>query len=192
MNLWTQDLVLEAWNYASTLHSKQSVPGTELPYINHVGLVTMETMAALQAGRHVRDPNLAVLSALLHDAIEDTQATYDDITLRFGPTVADGVLALTKNRGLPSKSAQMRDSLARIKQQPHEVWMVKLADRITNLAQPPHYWTREKHWDQAKIDAYGDEARLILRELGVASPFLARRLDLKIRDYPTSGASFEI
>ena len=186
MNLWTQDLVLEAWNYASTLHSKQSIPGTELPYINHVGLVTMETMAALQAGRHVRDPNLAVLSALLHDAIEDTQATYDDIALRFGPTVADGVLALTKNRGLPSKSAQMRDSLARIQQQPHEVWMVKLADRITNLQPPP------KHWDQAKIDAYCDEARLILRELGAASPFLSRRLDLKIRDYPASGASFEI
>ena len=48
--------------------------------------------------------------------------------------------------------AQMADSLARIKQQPKEVWLVKLADRSANLGKPPHYWSAEK------ILAYRQEA----------------------------------
>ncbi len=55
--------------------------------------------------------------------------------------------------------------------------MVKLCDRITNLQPPP------KHWDKAKIAKYQNEARLILEQLGVSSPFLADRLNIKIANY---------
>ena len=76
--------------------------------------------------------------------MEDTPATFEEISISFGLEVAEGVLALTKNQDLP-KSEQMLDSLSRIKDQPKEVKAVKLADRITNLQEPPKYWNKSKN-----------------------------------------------
>ena len=177
MKNWSQEHYLKAWNFASAIHNSQKLPGSELPYINHIGLVAMEAAAAIAAGNSIQNPDLLVQCALLHDAIEDTETTYEDIKNKFGEAVADGVLALTKNEKLPSKLEQMQDSLQRINQQPAEVWMVKLCDRITNLQPPPHYWTKEK------IARYRNEASLILEQLGEANEFLAKRLAQKIKDY---------
>jgi (p)ppGpp synthase/HD superfamily hydrolase len=135
----------------------------------------METLAALHIERE-RDGNLALQCALLHDTIEDTATTYEQVRDAFGAKVADGVLALTKDGAL-EKSLQMADSLRRIREQPHEVWMVKLSDRITNLQKPPHFWKPEK------IARYRQEARQIYDALREASPFLAARLAQKIERY---------
>jgi len=172
------DRYLAAWRYAAQMHAGQMVPGTELPYVVHVGGVALELLTALAQGSPVDDPGLAVQCALLHDVLEDTPATYGDVAERFGRAVADGVLALTKDATLPSKAAQMADSLARIRQQPREVWLVKLADRIVNLQPPPH------HWNQAKIAVYRAEAKTILDALGQADGWLAARLQRKIEEYP--------
>lgn len=72
----------------------------------------------------------------------------------------------------------MADSLRRIQAEPREVWMVKLADRISNLQPPP------AHWTPAKIAAYRVEALAIADTLGAASPHLHARLRAKIADYP--------
>ena len=52
-----------------------------------------------------------------------------------------------------------------------------MADRITNLQPPPHYWTKEK------INNYREEAQLILDTLGSANEYLAQRLADKIENY---------
>lgn len=119
-----------------------------------------------------------MLCALLHDTVEDTAVTYEQVAAGFGQPVADGVLALTKDEGLP-KGEQMPDSLRRIKRQPREVWLVKLADRIVNLQPPP------KHWQAERIAAYKVESDSILAALGEASPLLAERLAAKIEAYGT-------
>ncbi len=176
MPLWTPDIYIKAWNFASQAHGAQCVPGSGAPYINHIGLVAMEILTALSRN-HTNCPDLAIQCALLHDTIEDTPCTYEDIKEEFGPDVAAGVLALSKNTQLPSKAEQMSDSLLRIRQQPAEVWMVKMADRITNLQPPP------AHWNQHKISAYQEEARQILHQLGAANDYLAQRLSEKIAAY---------
>lgn len=177
MNIWNQDTYLKAWNFASTIHLGQTIPGSDVSYINHLGLVTMEATAAIANNQQVQNPNLLIQCALLHDSIEDTPTTYQEIKKEFGSDVADGVLALTKNTTLPTKAEQMNDSLYRIRQQPKEIWMVKLCDRITNLQPPP------KHWDTDKMARYRDEAHSILNQLGEADPFLAQRLQEKIDGY---------
>ncbi|MFC1750291.1 HD domain-containing protein [Pseudomonadota bacterium] len=177
MLCWNQDTYSKAWNYASSIHRGQYVPGGEIPYINHIGLVAMEAMAAIAHGEKVENPDLLVVCALLHDSIEDTDTEYSDIENEFGQGVADGVLALSKNDELPSKSEKMEDSISRIKCQPKEVWMVKLCDRITNLQPPPSHWNRDK------ATKYRDEAKRILDELGEASLFLSNRLKAKIDSY---------
>jgi len=176
MNNWDQDEYLKAWNFASAIHNGQKIPGSDIPYINHLGLVAMEASASIVNG-NIKNPNILVLCALLHDSIEDTSTTYEEIDKVFGSEIADGVLSLTKNIELPSKEEQMLDSINRIKKQPKEVWMVKLCDRITNLQPPP------KHWNKEKISRYQNEARIILAQLGEASQFLAERLKMKIDAY---------
>jgi (p)ppGpp synthase/HD superfamily hydrolase len=174
-SLWSQDIYVKAFRFAEEAHLGQEFRGTKLPYTFHVTLVCMETIAAL-AHESERNGDLAIQCALLHDVIEDTPIGYASIQAEFGTTVADGVLALTKNETLP-KTQQMPDSLARILKEPREVAMVKLADRITNLMPPPHDWHPEA------IKTYHAEALRIHAMLGSASNHLAERLLMKADQY---------
>ena len=181
---WSQDLYIKAYRFAADAHNGQLFPGTELPYIMHISFVAMEVIAALE-NDHGLDGNLAVQCALLHDTLEDTCTTYDQLVEKFGVEVADGVNALTKDESVGAelskqkrKKLQMADSLKRIKKQPKEIWMVKLADRITNLQPHPHYWTQDK------IGRYKEEAIEIYETLKAGSTFLANRLKGKIDEYP--------
>ena len=175
-NVFSPDSYSRAWWFAAQAHGDQLVPGTELPYIVHIGNVAMEVLASLSA-EPAPSPDLAVQCALLHDVIEDTPVEVDNLDAVFGPEVTAGVLALTKDKTLKPKQAQMIDSLHRIQEQPREVWRVKLADRISNLRQPPG------HWSRGKIIAYRDEAELILESLQHGSDYLAERLARKIEQY---------
>jgi (p)ppGpp synthase/HD superfamily hydrolase len=121
-------------------------------------------------------PYFTTRSLRAASAVEDTEITYEQLESIFGVKVADGVLALSKDRSL-EKSLQLADSLHRIKQQPQDVWIVKLADRISNLQPPPPHWTK------AKMIHYRDEAIDIHTALKDASPFLSLRLSKKIANY---------
>ena len=182
---WSREKYFKALKFAAEAHEDQLMPGTELPYVVHVSLVAMEIISAL-VEEEVDKPNLAVQCALLHDCLEDTSIIYDEIVSRFGSSVGDGVLALSKDGAIGISEdeykrdlLQLEDSLQRIKQQPREIWMVKLADRITNLQPPP------KHWSSRKIEKYHDEANQILVALGSASSVLSARLSIKIERYKT-------
>jgi len=172
---WDQEIYLKALHFAADAHRGQKVPGKELPYIIHPVSVCMEIMAAITV-EGMRNPDLAVQCALLHDTVEDTDTTLNDINSLFGREVAAGVGALTKNRELP-KEERMADSLERINEMPAEIAAVKLADRITNLQPPPPNWGNEK------ISLYRDEAIQILVQLGESNPFLADRLRMKLTGY---------
>jgi guanosine-3',5'-bis(diphosphate) 3'-pyrophosphohydrolase len=177
---WSQDLYLKAFHFAARAHRWQLYPGTMIPYILHLSFVSMELMAACAAGESF-DSDLALQCALLHDTLEDTRVRYEQILGQFGESVALGVLALTVDKRLP-RNEQIPECLPRIRQQPPEIWMVKLADRITNLQPPPRHWSRDR------IRDYHREAGLILDALREASPFLADRLRLKIKDYAVHAA----
>ena len=170
------DLISTTWWFAAEAHGDQKVPGTELPYLTHIGNVMQEVMAACE-NSYVEQPDLAVQCAILHDVIEDTPTAVDNVEALFGPQVTAGVLALTKDKSMPTKQEQMVDSLNRIQKQPHEVWIVKMADRISNLRYPPHYWSVEK------AAAYRTEAQLIWDSLHEANDYLADRLADKIEAY---------
>ena len=83
---------------------------------------------------------------------------------------------MTKDEELP-KEDRMRDSLRRIRKQPNEIWMVKLAERIANLGLPPHTWSKER------ISQYRAEAIEIHSALDQASEYLSRRLIHKITEF---------
>jgi len=170
--MWNQDLCAQAYAFAVKAYREQKAER----YIFHISLTAMEIMKALTVEK-TADPTLAVQCALLHDVLEDTESAYDDLVKSFGRRVADGVMAVSKNKALPS-DLRMADSLERIRLQPLEIWMVKLADRIVNLGPPP------PNWDRAKKLDYRTEALLIHSSLSEASAYLGGRLLEKIHSYP--------
>jgi len=181
MNNWNRDIYIKAWHFATQKHEGQTYGGAKegerIDYLNHIGAVTMEVIWCLQHTSKSYNADLAIQCAILHDTIEDTNTSYEEVETLFGVDVAKGVLALSKNTQLPTKREQMLDSLERILKQPQEVAMVKLADRVSNLYRPPFYW------DKKKILEYIEEAELIAEKLQQADNLLIERLQTKIQQY---------
>lgn len=166
----------EVLNFAAKAHKEQKTP-KGLPYLTHITNVAVEVLnASIKSKLEKEKINFAITCALLHDVLEDTDVTYDDLYVKYSDEVADGVEALSKNKKLEKKE-QMRDSIERILTQSYEVQMVKLADRVVNLSTPP------KQWDSEKIKAYYQESKFILSCLSNANIYLAQRLKDKIKAY---------
>lgn len=178
------DLYHRALRFAGEAHGEQRMPGSQLPYVVHLSGVAMEVVASAAAGTADApfDLQLAATCALLHDTVEDTQVTVAELDREFGAAVAQVVAALSKDPALP-KPEQMADSLRRIAALPpplvRTAAIVKLADRITNLQQPPAHWSGEKRL------GYQAEARFILAQLMPLAGWapLARRLADRIEAY---------
>lgn len=165
----------KAIKFSGAKHENQKIPGSQSSYLVHLSNVAMETMVAAQHTDNF-DQIFAVQVALLHDVLEDTSTTYDELQSVFGTKIADGVLALSKDETLKAET-RIPDSLSRIKQQPKEVWAVKLADRISNMQEPPAYWDKNKRMTYLKM------AGIILFELKGGNAYLEKRLEQKIIDY---------
>lgn len=170
-----QDFYQKAIRFAGEAHKNQKLPNSDISYVVHLANVAMETIFALQTDKSM-NAELAVQSALLHDCIEDTEVTFEQIAEEFSYDIAKGVMALTKNEEL-DKSIQLTDSIDRILKEPKEIWIVKMADRITNLQKPPDKWTNEKK------KKYQKEAQMIYEKLHTANEHIADRFLKKINEY---------
>jgi (p)ppGpp synthase/HD superfamily hydrolase len=168
--MWDTDLFRSTLYFAAGAHEGQFVSGQNYSYVVHLIGVCMEALRA--ATIEPADSNLIMQCSLLHDTIEDTPVTLNILNDRFGAQVAEGVLALTHQEG-----ESVRDYMAKIVMQKREIWMVKLADRIWNMNEPP------EHWDIDKRKEYQEEARVIFETLKTGSPYLAARLSDKIYAY---------
>ena len=135
-------LILKAMLFAAYKHRDQRRKGADAsPYINHP--IAVANVLANEGG--VRDP-IVLCAAALHDTIEDTETTAEELTASFGPSVAAIVLEVTDDKSL-EKHVRKR---LQIEHAPHlsdEAKLVKLADKICNLrdvlASPPAGWPPE-------------------------------------------------
>lgn len=172
-----QTIYQKAIKFAAKKHAdkNQVIPGTNLPYVVHLSNVAMEIIFASQETKEFNTA-FAIQVALLHDILEDTETSFEEIVSEFDKEIAQAVLALTKNAAV-SKEIRMTDSLTRIRKLPKEVWAVKLADRITNLQVPPENWSVEK------IQEYQKQALQILDSLKGGNIYLEKRLSERIQNY---------
>ena len=87
----------QAADYAARQHSAQRRKGASAePYINH-----LTEVAAMLAEATGGSDAVLVMGGLLHDTLEDTDATYEDLVTRFGPEVAALVAEVTDDKSLP-------------------------------------------------------------------------------------------
>lgn len=128
-NLNTQKL-FDAFTYADSEHHGQLRKSGE-PYIIHP-LAVADIVADL--GLDVD----SVVAALLHDCIEDTNATHDDIAKRFGVPVAElveGVTKLTRVQYVSKEEEQMENLRKMLMAMAHDirVILIKICDRLHNM-----------------------------------------------------------
>lgn len=133
----------KALEYAATAHANQRRKGAaQEPYINH--LIEVLDIVVQTTGGTDED---TVLAAILHDVVEDTPATYDDIAEAFGERVAKIVRENSDDMSL-SKSDRRAARIAGMAQKSPEARIVKTADVISNLramaVSPPAGWPTDR------------------------------------------------
>jgi guanosine-3',5'-bis(diphosphate) 3'-pyrophosphohydrolase len=142
MNPDPQAVLLEAVAFAAEKHRHQRRKDAHAsPYINHP-----IALANLLKREGVDD--VAVLcAALLHDTIEDTKTTPDELRMLFGELVTTIVLEVTDDKTL-SKADRKRLQVQHAGTASHRAKLVKLADKICNVydmvAAPPADWPLER------------------------------------------------
>jgi GTP pyrophosphokinase len=123
------DAVARAAEFAIRYHGDQTRP-TGAPYAEHL----LEALEVLVRGAGVTDPDI-LQAAVLHDVVEDTPCTIDDVRREFGGRVAEQVAWVTKPT--PAEGSDRRAAkeayLARLKDAPDDAVLVKLADRASNV-----------------------------------------------------------
>ena len=174
--MWNSKLTTDAIFFANRNHGNQTMAHPEnMPYSAHYYGVTLTAINFAELIRNV-NYDLLICCALLHDTLEDTSASHAEIAEIFGKEIADGVLALTKNKYI-ERQDQMRDSLNRILMQPKEVAIVKMADRYFNLRDKVPSWPHEKYLE------YKQESQLICDMLGKNLPEIQKLLQEQINNY---------
>lgn len=133
-------LLLEAAAFAAKKHTGQKRKGKdEEPYINH----PLEVADLLASVGEVTDFDV-LIAGLLHDVIEDTATTEQDIAARFGPKTAGIVAEVTDDKTLP-KAERKRLQVEHAPHLSHGAKLVKLADKISNITdildRPPDDWS---------------------------------------------------
>ena len=130
-----EELIRRAFNYAKQMHEGQSRRSGE-PYFMHPFAVAMQL-----AEQHMDDAT--IITALLHDTIEDTKSTFSDIREQFNEEIAelvDGVTKLTNLELGSVESAQAENfrKLLLAMSKDLRVLLVKLADRLHNMRTIKH------------------------------------------------------
>lgn len=161
-----QQFYNKAWLFASHAHVGQKMTGSDLPYTTHVAMVANELIFAHRE-ESVGALEIALPTALLHDVLEDTPVTQDELAEAFGVEVASAVACLSKNLVVPFSEALYFAGIARHSK---ETASVKLCDRITNLQSAPATWKK------AKRASYLVGSAQILAALGHTNGYLRQRL----------------
>lgn len=152
----TLQQVIEAARFAARKHRQQRRKGAEQdPYINHP--LELLNMLANDAG--IDDP-VVLLGALLHDTVEDTDTTFEELSDRFGPEVAQVVKELTDDKSLP-KATRKELQVEHASHMSDRAKLIKLADKTSNLRDianaPPPDWSIERRaeycdWGKRVVD----------------------------------------
>jgi (p)ppGpp synthase/HD superfamily hydrolase len=148
--------ILSAAQFAAEKHAAQRRRGASRePYINHL----IEVAHLVSTSFSQLDANV-VAAAFLHDTIEDTHVSADELTERFGQDVTNLVLELTDDKSLP-KAERKRQQIEHAPKLSVRAQIIKIADKISNLrsilSSPPVDWDYQRkkeyfNWGKQVVD----------------------------------------
>lgn len=170
-------LLFRALAFAAHKHRDQRRKDAEAsPYINHP--IALAEVLAGEGG--VSDAEV-LAAALLHDTIEDTATTAEELRAAFGERIAAMVVEVTDDKKLP-KAERKRLQIEHAAGISDGAKLVKLADKICNLRdvaeRPP------AKWDLQRRQAYFEWARQVIDRLRGIHPRLEAAFDAAYRRKP--------
>lgn len=132
---------MKCLQYAAQKHSTQRRKDPQsTPYVNHV--INVSTILAVEAKV---DDEAVLMAALLHDVVEDTDATFDDVEKLFGADVSSLVREVTDDKSL-EKQERKRLQIEKASKTSSRAKLIKLADKLDNLrdlqVNTPQGWTK--------------------------------------------------
>lgn len=149
-------LILKALAFAADKHRDQKRKGVEAsPYINHP--IAVADVLCNEGG--ITDENV-LCAALLHDTVEDTKTTPEELTQVFGKVISGIVMEVTDNKKI-AKAKRKQLQIEHAAHASHQAKLVKLADKISNLrdiiTNPPEGWDLKRkeeyfNWASEVID----------------------------------------
>jgi len=148
-------LITRACDFAARRHVLQRRKGVAgEPYINHLAEV-----AALLAEATGGNDAALVAAGFLHDTLEDTETTWEELEALFGPQIAALVGEVTDDKSLP-KAERKRRQIAETPAKSVRARVLKIADKTSNLralaSSPP------AGWDTARVADYVDWAEKVV------------------------------
>ena len=165
---------IEAAAFAARRHRYQKRKGADAePYINH----PLEVANLLVNVGGVDDYDV-LIAAVLHDTVEDTETTEEEIAARFGEQVASMVMEVTDDKSLPKAERKERQ----VEHAPHlsaGAKLIKLGDKISNITDvtknPPDGWSQERRRE------YVEWGERVVAGLRGANPRLEKHFDETVR-----------
>ena len=161
-----RELIQRAYRVAEKAHSGQKRVSGE-PYINHLLAV-----AAILAEYSM--PAEVVTAGLLHDTIEDTATTPEEIRARFGEQVLTLVLEVTDDKTLP-KPERKRLQIERASHSSPAAKLIKLVDKICNLGDILH--SPASDWSLQRRQEYLLWTEQVVAGLRGTNPALEKQYD---------------
>ena len=162
--------LLDALEFAADKHRKQTRHDVDdSPYVNH--LIAVARVLAAEGGV---DDEAALLAAVLHDTVEDTDTTFEQLDARFGPTVSSLVREMTDDKSL-SKEVRKQQQIDHAPGASVLAKQLKIADKIANIRdialRPPVDWSRAR-----KLEYFAWAEQVVAGCRGV-NPSLERAFD---------------
>ena len=138
-----QNLILKAAQFAAHKHRNQRRKDQDAsPYINHP--ISVALIISEKGG--VNDPEV-LAAALLHDTLEDTETSPEELEAAFGEKIRKLVEDVTDDKSLP-KAERKRRQIKHATELPPEAVLIKLGDKISNVLDvtnsPPADWGLER------------------------------------------------
>jgi guanosine-3',5'-bis(diphosphate) 3'-pyrophosphohydrolase len=141
--------LMRAASYAAQKHRVQRRKGADAdPYINH----PLQVAALLAEIGKVTDIDI-LIAALLHDVVEDTDTTPEELEKVFGSRAIGFVMEVTDDKDLTKAERKQRQ----VEHAPHlsrEAKQIKIADKYSNISDivnnPPHNWSDERRAEYIK------------------------------------------
>lgn len=170
-------LILKALDFAANKHRDQRRKDeSSTPYINH----PIEVTELLINEGNIVDINV-LAAAVLHDTVEDTETTAEELQSVFGGEIAAIVAEVTDDKALP-KAERKRLQIEHAGNSSDRAKLVKLADKICNLrdmtSKPPADWPLER------IREYFDWAYQVIDRLRGTNPALEALFDAEYAKKP--------
>ena len=126
-------IILDAIQFANKKHVDQTRKSSGLPYVTHPIAVSYLIAAHKQS---TRLPEI-LAAAILHDTLEDTDTTFEELVSNFTPMVASLVLELTNDDEKIKTLGKLEYQKNKMRGMSSYALIIKLADRLHNISDAP-------------------------------------------------------